>query len=211
MVMLEVTMKNRPCLVVGGGAVAERRIGLLLADDADIIVISPVVTDTIEKWAENGEINLVREGYEKGQLTQADFVVVATDSPMLNKQCAEEAREMGALVNRADDNDDCDFVFPMTVREGALTVAVAGDKASPRLLKLVGQDIRQRYRLVAAIMPALKEIRNEVKLLLPTSKERQVFWRKHFGEAELTQIIEGKWKLVEEKVRYAVSRIGIKP
>ena len=49
MVMLEVTMKNRPCLVVGGGAVAERRIGLLLADDADITVISPVVTDTIEK------------------------------------------------------------------------------------------------------------------------------------------------------------------
>src|SRR5205823_15049595 len=122
-------LEGRPCVVVGGGPVGERKVEGLLAVGAAVTVVSPDVTPTLAKLAEAGRIILVERPYRPGDLHGAALVFTALGDPRATAAVAEEARRHGIWLNAADDPTHCTFILPAVVRRGPLTVAVASGGA----------------------------------------------------------------------------------
>lgn len=140
-----VDMAGRACLVVGGGAVAERKASGLLESGARVTVVSPALTARLEAWAREGQIRAIRRGYEPGDLADQSLVFVATDDGAVNAAVAADARAAGVLINAADDPAHCDFIIPAVLRRGALTVAVSTGGASPALSRAVRDELETHF------------------------------------------------------------------
>ena len=90
-------MTERRCLVIGGGAVAERKIAGLLEVGAKPTVVSPAITDTIAGWAKDHAIELIARRYQASDLTEHEIVFVATDDGAANAQVFSDGRRLGGL------------------------------------------------------------------------------------------------------------------
>lgn len=149
-------MTERRCLVVGGGAVAERKVAGLLEAGARLTVVSSSATDRLRDWARAGRVRLLLREYSAGDLGGHSIVFVATDDGRVNADVARGARAAGVLVNAADDPAHCDFILPAVLRRGALTVAVSSGGASPALARTVRDELdgyldREDYTALARV------------------------------------------------------------
>jgi siroheme synthase-like protein len=134
-------LSGRPCVVVGGGAVAERRIEDLLAAGAAVTVVSPALTPVLAGMAAVGRIRHVARPYRPGDLDAAALALTATDDPAVTAAVALEARARAVWLNAADDPAHCDFLLPAVVRRGILTIAVASGGASPALTRALREHL----------------------------------------------------------------------
>jgi len=148
-------LEGRPCLVVGGGAVAERKVEALLEAGARVTVVSPTVTPHLASWAHEGKIHRVARAWERGDLAGHALVFVATDDGAVNAEVASEGRRGGVWVNAADDPDHCDFILPSVLRRGALTVTVSTGGTSPALARAIREELEtyftDDYRVLARL------------------------------------------------------------
>jgi siroheme synthase-like protein len=138
---LFVELEGRPCVVLGGGAVAERKVEGLLAAGAVVTVVSPALSPALATLASAGRIAHVARSYTEGDLAGAALAFAATDDGGVNAAVALEGRAHGVWVNAADDPAHCDAILPAVVRRGAVTVAVSTGGASPALARAVRQRI----------------------------------------------------------------------
>jgi cobalt-precorrin 5A hydrolase/precorrin-3B C17-methyltransferase len=99
-------------VVVGGGAVGERKVRGLLAAGADVTVVSPEATDRVRQWAEEGRIRWDARPYRSGDLDGAALAFAAADRREVNEQVAGDARTRGILCNVADAPQEGDFHVP---------------------------------------------------------------------------------------------------
>jgi siroheme synthase-like protein len=148
-------MAGRRALVIGGGAVAERKIGSLLEAGAQITVISPAITETIAQWLKENSINVSARRYQPGDLAGYELVFVATNDEEVNAVAHNEGRERGVWVNAADDPAHCDFILPSVLRRGDLTVAVSSGGGSPALARTIREELEihlsQEYEQLAKL------------------------------------------------------------
>jgi siroheme synthase-like protein len=128
-------LDGRPCVVVGGGVIAQRRVEALLEAGAAVTVVSPGLTPALEDLVREGRIRHVARAYSPGDLAGAALALAAADDTTVTPAVAREARERGIWLNAADDPAHCDFVLPGIVRRGVLTVAVGSGGASPALTR----------------------------------------------------------------------------
>ena len=138
---LFVELSGRPCVVLGGGAVAERKVESLLATGALVTVVSPSLTPALTALVSAGRIVHVARGYMPGDLAGASLAFAATDDGVINAAVAEEGRERGVWVNAADDPAHCDAILPAVVRRGPITVAIGTGGASPALARAVRERV----------------------------------------------------------------------
>jgi siroheme synthase-like protein len=134
-------MNRRRCLVIGGGAVAERKIVGLLEVGATVTAISPDVTEKIARWSKDKRLNLIARRYQPGDLAGYELVFIATNDGEVNAVAYNEARERGVWVNAADDPAHCDFILPSVLRRGDLTVAVSSGGVSPALARTIREEL----------------------------------------------------------------------
>jgi precorrin-2 dehydrogenase/sirohydrochlorin ferrochelatase len=140
---LVVDLAGRACVVIGGGAIAERKVVGLLDAGADITVVSPALNDGLAALARQGRIAHVRRRYRRGDLAGHVLAFVATGDPRVAAAVVREGRRRGVWVNAADDPAHCDFFLPSVVRRGRLLVAVATAGASPALARAVRERIER--------------------------------------------------------------------
>jgi siroheme synthase-like protein len=138
---LDVT--GRPCIVVGGGAIADGKVNGLLAAGAVVTVVSPSLTETLAAAAAADRITHRRRVYQDGDLDGFTLAFVATGDVAVNAAVAAEGRRRGVWVNAADDPAHCDFILPSVLRRGALAVAVSTGGASPALARAVREEIER--------------------------------------------------------------------
>ena len=174
-----VELAGRRCVVVGGGAVAERKVRRLLEFRAAVTVVSPAATAPLERLAWAGRLEFLRRPVRIADLRGAFLVVAATDNPEVNRRVVRAATRRGALVNVADDPAACTFQVPSIIRRGDLTIAISTGGGSPALAK------RLRERLEATIGPeyeaylaALRQLRARAREAVPDSRTRQALFRK---------------------------------
>ncbi|HEX9819974.1 MAG TPA: bifunctional precorrin-2 dehydrogenase/sirohydrochlorin ferrochelatase [Methylomirabilota bacterium] len=134
-------LAGRRCVVVGGGAVAERRIEGLLAAGAVVTVVSPTLTPVLAEMAAGGRIRHRARPYRCGDLDGAALALTATGDPAVTAAVALEARERAVSLNAADDPAHCDVMLPAVVRRGVLTIAVASGGASPALTRALREHL----------------------------------------------------------------------
>ena len=122
---VSVDLTGRPCLVVGGGAIAERKVVGLVEAGARVTVVSPSLTRSLLELAAEAGLHWRPREYAQGDAAGFILVMVATDDLAVSAAVAAECRERGIWVNCADDPARCDFILPAVLRRGAVTVAVS--------------------------------------------------------------------------------------
>ncbi|MGH3614617.1 MAG: uroporphyrinogen-III C-methyltransferase [Pseudonocardia sp.] len=119
-------------VVVGGGAVAQRRVAGLLAAGADVEVVSPALTPAVEAMAAAHELRWTARGYVDGDLDGAWYVVACTDDAAVNARVGAEAQRRRIFCVRADDGSAGSAVTPATGQHDGLTVGVLAGGAPRR-------------------------------------------------------------------------------
>lgn len=157
-------MKDRPCVVVGGGAVAERKVEGLLAGGARLTVISPELTPALAALKEEGRLHHIAREYREGDLEGFDVAVVATDDGAVNADVAREGRRRRVWVNAVDDPANCDFILPSVIRRGDVVIAASTGGASPALARRLREELEaflsEDYAPLAEL---LQEVRQELR------------------------------------------------
>lgn len=130
--MLRVAGKN--CVIIGGGAVAARKLATLLAAEAKVTVVAPLFCDEVQKLASAQGCTLIKDYYKPEYLQNAFVVIAATDNKAVNRRISEAAP---CLVNNITEPELSNFTVPSAISEGDITIALAtgGMPAFTRLLK----------------------------------------------------------------------------
>jgi len=136
-------IEDKPCLVVGGGAVGERKVADLMAAGARVTVVSRTLTPELAALAHRGEIRYLPEDFTEAQVEGMALVMAATDDPEVNAAVSAAAQARAIWVNVADDPEHCTFIVPAQVRRGALTLAISTGGASPALARQLRQEFQQ--------------------------------------------------------------------
>jgi uroporphyrin-III C-methyltransferase / precorrin-2 dehydrogenase / sirohydrochlorin ferrochelatase len=147
---LGLRLRGRPVVVVGGGPVALRRVGALLAARASVTVVSPIVVAALEDLAERGQIHWLARPYELGDLQGSWLAMACTADAAVNARVLAEADEARIFCLRADDASGDSAWMPATGRSGLATVSVHADRDPHTAAGL-------RDAALAAVEAALRE------------------------------------------------------
>ncbi|MFB7449355.1 MULTISPECIES: uroporphyrinogen-III C-methyltransferase [unclassified Streptomyces] len=153
-------LAGRRVVVLGGGQVAQRRLPALIAAGADVTLISPSATPSVDVMAETGEITWIKRRYEEGDLADAWYALVATTDATANAAASAEAERTRTWCVRADDAEAATAWTPATGRGEGVTVAV-----------LTGHDPRRS----AAVRDAILEGLRDGSIAAPTHRTRTPF------------------------------------
>ncbi len=153
-------VKGHRCLVVGGGRVAARKIGGLLACGAAVTVVAPEVHVAIGALTDAGVIAAIDESpldvhirpYRSPEAADYRLVIAATGDEAVDDAVHIDATAAGVWVNVADDPARCSFVLPAVARDGPVSIAVSTAGASPALAGWL------RDRAVEALGPGIGEL-----------------------------------------------------
>ncbi len=138
-------IKDQLCIVVGGGTVATRKVKGLLRDGAKVTVISPQVSEELQKAAEQGEIVWHKREYRSGDLRDAMLVYAATNVKDINRLVCRDAEAASILVNAIDDQELCNFIVPSRVEQGRLQIAISTSGASPAFTQYLKKDLEKQF------------------------------------------------------------------
>ncbi|HET7176988.1 MAG TPA: siroheme synthase CysG [Gammaproteobacteria bacterium] len=174
---LFVDLHGRQVLVVGGGAVAERKAGALLAAGASVSVGSPTLNPQLGAWAAAGRLHH-REGRFTPEWLEGQWLVVsATDDPALNRQVAELAAARRVWVNVVDDRVLSSFHVPAVVDRAPLMVAISTGGAAPALAGLVRAHLEAALDHSAGALVGLSErLRTRIRRRFPGASARRRFY-----------------------------------
>tara|TARA_B100000029_G_scaffold389840_1_gene386395 strand:- start:100624 stop:101268 length:645 start_codon:yes stop_codon:yes gene_type:complete len=140
-----IDIENQPCLVVGGGCVAEEKIEALLECKGKVSVISPELTNELSKKVENGDILWESRKYITGAVQGYRIVISATDSQKVNEQVYRDAEIRGIMVNVVDIPPLCRFIVPSIVRQRDLCIAISTGGKSPALAKKIRVELETKF------------------------------------------------------------------
>ena len=153
-------MEGRPCLVIGGGKEAQRKVTGLMAAGGRVTVIAPKLTRDLQAMLAAGEIKYVQREYQDGDVEGYDVCMVATDDGAVNGDVAAEGKRRGIWVNAADDTKNCDFILPAVIRRGSITIAASTGGTSPALARRLREEL-EAY--LTEEMPALADLLGDVR------------------------------------------------
>ncbi|MBU5612278.1 precorrin-2 dehydrogenase/sirohydrochlorin ferrochelatase family protein [Geomonas azotofigens] len=158
---INLNLKGRLVVVVGGGKVAARKTARLLGAGARVTVVAPVVEESLAALAAQERIVHLSRSYRPGDLTGATLAFAATSDAAINREVARAARELNILVDCVDLPDDGDFVTPAVLEQGELLITVSTGGASPTLSKTIVDRLRAQfgpeYGEAVALLSAVRE------------------------------------------------------
>ncbi|MGC8763506.1 MAG: precorrin-2 dehydrogenase/sirohydrochlorin ferrochelatase family protein [Acidobacteriota bacterium] len=143
--LVNLQLKGRLAVVVGGGRVAVRKARKLLDGGARVKVVAPEAEGELRLLAAEGRIALENRPYAPGDLAGAFLAIACTSDEAVNAAVSAEARRLGILVNVADRPALCTFTLPAVVRRGDLTLAVATDGRCPALSRALREELERSY------------------------------------------------------------------
>ncbi|WP_339711791.1 bifunctional precorrin-2 dehydrogenase/sirohydrochlorin ferrochelatase [uncultured Kriegella sp.] len=128
-------------LIVGGGNVAEEKLTFLTksSPDAKVTIVSPMFREGTSALAQQYNVTLISDTYDKKHLNGHHLVIATTDNPKVNVQVYEDCRALDKLVNVADNPPYCDFYMGGIVTKGNVKVAISTNGKSPTTAKRLRQ------------------------------------------------------------------------
>lgn len=172
-------LKGQPCLVVGGGEVAARKVSLLLEAGARVTVVAPTLCTTLAQHVAEARITHCAAEFTPTDEMNYALAIAATDDGAINRQVSEAARKRGIPVNVIDQPELCSFIMPSIVDRSPVIVAVSSGGASPVLARLLRARLETLIPAAYGRLATLVEgFRQQVKARFKTTNERRRFWEK---------------------------------
>ena len=197
---INLDIKNKSCVVVGGGEVAFRKIRDLLSADANVKVIAPEICAGVEELFQRGKISLLRKNFSPDMLGDEIILIAATNNPEINQLAVDAAQAKKILVNVVDGSGG-NFFVPSTIRRGDLLLTISTGANSPAFSKFIREmleaELGENFGTGLEIISAR---RREVKKLLPNPQARKLFWQK-FLTREIWELLKlGAFDKLEKKL-----------
>lgn len=182
-------IKGKACLVVGGGSVATRKVGVLLEAGAKVRVVAPEIEPAL---AQQGGVEPVVARFEAQHLDGVTLVIAATNDREVNKQVSQLAQARNIPVNVVDDPELCSFIMPAILDRSPLMVAFSSGGASPVLTRMMRGKLEtvipQNYSRLAAFA---ERFRNRVKQHVTDPAKRRIFWENVFDGVIAEKVLTG--------------------
>ena len=199
-------VKHRTCLVVGGGEVAARKVGLLLKCGARITLVAPELCPSLQSIADEGTVEHRPRDYRESDLDGAHLAIAATDDAAVNRQLSEQANARRIPVNVVDQPELCSFIVPSIIDRSPVVAAVSTGGASPVLARLIRSRLET---LIPAGYGRLAELarrfRDRVKARFGNPSERRLFWEKVLESGVAERVFSGQMEAAEAAMERALA------
>ena len=194
-------VEDRPCLVVGGGSVAARKVEGLLACGAVVHVVAPEVDDEIRGWP---EVTLDERPYRSGDVSGRRLVIAATSSSAVNRAVFLDCEREGIWVCGADDPENCSFTLPSVVRRGSLVLTVSTGGRSPAVARWLRERLEAEFGPeYESLIDLVADRRAAVKAA--GSSPSDLDWRKALDSDMLELIRSGDLDSARERLETCLS------
>jgi uroporphyrin-III C-methyltransferase/precorrin-2 dehydrogenase/sirohydrochlorin ferrochelatase len=194
-------LRGRASVVIGGGEVALRKVGMLLKADATVVVVSPDLCPELEEWSAQGRVTHVVARFEPTQLDGAQLVIAATDDEDVNRSVSIAAQARNIPVNVVDAPELCTFVVPSVVDRSPIVIAVSSGGKAPVLARLVRARLET---LIPASYGRLAQLagdfREQVKARFATSQQRRIFWENVFQGPVAERVFSGQEQAARQEL-----------
>ncbi|WHP31645.1 siroheme synthase CysG [Trabulsiella odontotermitis] len=181
-------LRDRDCLLVGGGDVAERKARLLLDAGARLTVNARDVVPQFTVWAESGSVTLVKGDFNPSLLDTSWLVIAATDDEQVNERVSQAAEARRIFCNVVDAPKQASFIMPSIIDRSPLMVAVSSGGTSPVLARLLREKLEAILpQHLGQVAHYAGQLRARVKKQFATMSERRRFWEKLFVNDRLAQ------------------------
>ena len=177
-------IKDRPCLVVGGGDVASRKAASLSEAGANVTILAP------EFSFNTGGINYLKKEFEAADLEGFYMVIAATSDEGTNSVVREEAKRRKILVNVVDNRELSDFIVPSVVDRDPLLIAISTSGIAPYLSKIIRKDLEKRYPSeYSKLLDILFPYRHKINAFEDVKVKLEV-WEKLFSDDFLRDFVK---------------------
>ena len=191
-------IQGKPCVVVGGGSVAERKVLSLLDSGAKVLVISPKLTTALKKLVAKKAISYCPKSYEQGDLKGFFLAYSATNNSKVNKEVFQEAKKQGILLNVVDVPELCNFIVPSVVGRGDLLIAISTSGKSPAMAKKIRQQLEKEFgREYAVFLDIMGKVRDKILTKSKESDKNKKIFESIVNSPMLEWIRQGKKKEIK--------------
>jgi siroheme synthase-like protein len=196
-------LAGRRAVVVGGGQVGLRRARRLVQAGADVMLVA----EEIPAGADLTGLTVLRQPYKREFIAGAFLVLACTYERAVNSRIAADARAAGALVNVADQPEDCDFFLPATLTDGDVVVAIGTGGSAPALA------VELKDRLAAAIPQRTGEfaellggLRSSLRSRVHDPKLRKEIMKELSGPSAHEAFLTGGHRALRERMERMIDR-----
>lgn len=197
--IIDLNLKGRQVVVVGGGREATRKVDALLLQDCEILVVAGNFSDEISAWEKEGRLSLRKEMVSGGEfLSDHDrliLVIAATDDKPLNRKIVESAKKLRCYAYAVDDPEVSDFHHPSVLNvKDTVQIAISTSGKSPLMAKQLRKKIEPALNDLIQPDDILKihllhRLREKAKSFLPNSDERKQFFESILCNEEINRLL----------------------
>ena len=185
-----VNLKNQPCLVVGGGMGAYRKVKVLLDFEARVVVVGENICDKIyEIVKKSNQLELQKKRFEDADCDNMFIVIAATDDKELNHHIAGICNSKGIMVNAVDQKEDCSFIFSSYIKEKNLIAAFSSGGNSPVLAQYLKS---QEKEILTPFLGELNEYMGKIRKRVIEKYDAEEKRKEIFKEIVNTAIENGE-------------------
>lgn len=188
-------LKDKKCVVIGGGKTALRKVKKLKECGAEVIAVSPAFYEGFERL----NILCKSKEYDKSDLNGMFLAIAATDRQEVNLKIREDAKALGILVSLADAPEVSDFISPASISNGGITIAVSTNGAFPMLSKKLCEIKSEDISLYSAILPILEKHR---KKIISANRDTKVL--KDLISEEMLELAKKDIALFEKRIEETI-------
>ncbi|MFE4111012.1 siroheme synthase CysG [Kosakonia sp. YIM B13611] len=194
-------LRDRQCLLVGGGDVAERKARLLMDAGARLTVNALTFAPQFTVWAEEGMLTLIEGEFRETLLDMCWLAIAATDDEAVNQRVSDAAEQRRIFCNVVDAPKQASFIMPSIIDRSPLMVAVSSGGTSPVLARLLREKLESLLpQHLGHVAHFAGKLRSRVKKQFPSMSERRRFWEKLFVNDRLAQSLANQDTTAVEKI-----------
>lgn len=198
-------LKQRPCLIVGGGEVAWRKARMLLKAGAAVRVVAPELNSEFQALVADGQVTHQAHEFAPEQLDGVFLAIAATDSKTVNALVYQSANQRQVLVNVVDDTPRCSFIVPSIVDRSPLIVAISSSGKAPVLARLVREKLEALLpQHLGSMARVAGGFRDRLKQSLGSVTERRKFWERAFNGRFAELIAAGQEQQAAEALEQSI-------
>jgi len=195
-------VSDRTFLIVGAGEVALKKLEVLSLFDTKIIIVGINICDGILKLSKDREnIQIEKREYREEDLYLADYIIAATNDPLLNSIIYNAAKNLKKLVNVVDVKAECDYIFPSVIKDGDLVISVSTGGKNPLMAVKIKEMIRE-------ILP--ENISNNIEIVGRNreyiKKNIKSMYKKTLIHKEIIEYIFKKNNITDEVIKEIVRK-----
>jgi len=205
-------LKNRDCLVVGGGKVAARKVALLVRAGARVQVVAPELCDELIALLEQNRITHSARKFEDSDIQDKVLVIAGTNRQDVNRRVSELAHAANLPVNVVDQPELCSFIVPSVIDRSPVQVAVSSGGTSPVLARLLRARLESYVPSAYGRLATLVEnFRDKVKQRFSNTGQRRQFWE-NILQGEVAELLfAGRDEMARELLEKSLEESGDEP